>query len=368
VFLDVNGLRLTGRRFGVGRYIEYLLRNWTDLDGGFEGIRLYTPRPLDSPFELPACVDHRIVPTAGPNGWWEQVVLPRRHDPRDLLFCPSYVVPLAARGKVVVTHLGSYEAVPGEFALRDRLKSRLLYQASARRAARVITVSESAKADIVRFYGVRPQKVMVIPLGVDPRFRPLADEPRLADARRRLLGEDRPFVLFVGKFSRRRNIPALIEAFGRAKRTRGLPHALVLVGENTSGHDIEALAAASGLERDLVTRPYEEHETLLELYNAADAFVYPSSYEGFGIPVLEAMACGVPTIALRNTAFLEFATAAYLAENATIGELQHALETVLLDDRLRLRLSQEGVVRARDYHWGRIAQRTLEVLREVAQS
>jgi glycosyltransferase involved in cell wall biosynthesis len=368
VHLDVNGLRLTGRRFGVGRYIEYLLRNWTDLDGGFEGIRLYTPRPLDAPFELPPSVEHRVLPSSGPNGWWEQVVLPRSHDRRDLLFCPSYVAPLAARGKVVVTHLGSYEAVPWAFGLRDRIKTRILYQASARKAARLITVSESAKADIVRFYRVPPEKVVVIPLGVDPLFRPLDDEARLADARRGLLGEDRPYVLFVGKLSRRRNIPELIEAFARAKRSRDLPHALVLIGENTPGHDLPALAAASGLGGDLVTRDYAEHDALLDLYNAADAFVYPSSYEGFGIPVLEAMACGVPTVTLRNSAFLEFASGAYLAENATIGELQHALEAVLLDNELRLRLSEEGIVGARQYHWDRIARRTMDVLREVAQS
>src|SRR5207249_7238573 len=142
--------------------------------------------------------------------------------------------------------------------------------------------------DIVRCDRGSPEKVIVIPLGVDPRFRPIDDPARLADARARLLGSDRPFVLFVGKLTRRRNLPELVEAFARLKRENDLPHALVLIGQNTAGHDLTALAAEHGIAGDVVYREYEEHDALVELYNAAALFVYPSSYEGFGIPVLEA--------------------------------------------------------------------------------
>jgi glycosyltransferase involved in cell wall biosynthesis len=368
VYLDVNGLRLTGRRFGVGRYVEYLFRNWTTLEPPFEGIRLFTPREIERPFELAPFVDHRVVSTRRSNGWWEQAVLPRLHRSTDLLFCPSYVVPLTARGKIVVTHLGSYEAMPSAFPLRERVKTRLLYQLSARKADVVITVSQSSREDIVRYYRVAPEKVVVIPLGVDPAFRPLDDPVRAREARVRLLGADRPFVLFVGKLTRRRNIPELVEAFARLKRDRGLPHALVLVGQNTAGHDLAALASSHGIDGDLVAREFEEHDTLVELYNAAELFVYPSSYEGFGIPVLEAMACGTPTVTLRNTAFLEFAAGAYLAENGTIGELYRALNEVLFSEELKARLRAAGLVRSRDFLWDGIARRTMETLVDVARS
>ncbi len=366
--LDINGIRLTGRRFGVGRYIEYLLRCWDAIERPFDEIRVLTPGELDGTFELPAFVDHRIVRTRLPNAYWEQVVLPRRHRASDLLFCPSYVAPLAARGKLVVTHLGSYEAIPSAFPWHERLKTRLLYQASARKADLVITVSESSKADIVKYYDVAPAKIEVIPLGVDPKFRPLGDSFDRAAVRARYFGTDRPYVLFVGKLTRRRNIPELIGAFARLRAEHGLSHGLLLIGADTGDQDVPRLASESDVADVVVHREYEDHDALVEAYNAADLFVYPSSYEGFGIPVLESMACGTPTITLRNTAFLEFASGAYLCENATIGELYRGMETVLSSKELTTRLEQEGIARSKDFLWEGIARRTLNALADVARS
>ena len=367
--LAVNGLRLLGPRFGVGRYVEYLLRCWRDQAHPFERIVVYTPGPLDEPIGLPTEAELRVVPTRGPHGYWEQVVLPRLVSRRDVLFCPSYVAPVLGGGRIVLTHLGSYEAIPAAFPLLERWRSRLLYQLSAHRAARVITVSESSRRDILRFYRVRPDKVTVIPLGVDPSFRPLADPGLLADTRRRYLGSDTPFILFVGKLSRRRHIPELIAAFARLERTHGLPHSLVLIGANTGGADVGHLAERHGVNGRVVHCAFETHEALIAAYNAADLFVYPSAYEGFGIPVLEAMACGVPTIALRNTSFLEFAAgAAYLAPDGSEAALYEAMERVLFSDDLRATLRQAGPARARHYSWDSIARRTMDVLSEVAAS
>jgi glycosyltransferase involved in cell wall biosynthesis len=366
--LDVNGLRLTGRRFGVGRYIEYLLRHWTELGGPFEGLQLFTPRALDDPIELPGFVEHRVLPTSRSNGYWEQAILPRRHRASDLLFCPSYVVPLAARGKVVVTHLGSYEALPSAFPLRERVKTRLLYQASARRADLVITVSESSKRDIVSFYGVPPEKVEVIPLGVEPSFRPLPDPRVHARVRVANVGSDRPLILFVGKLTRRRNIPHLIEAFARLRRESGVPHALLLIGANTAGHDLARLSAGHGVAHDVFHREFATHDELVEIYNAADVFVYPSSYEGFGIPVLEAMACGIPVVTLANSAFLEFASGAFLCRDGSPRELYAGMKEVLSSEPLRARLRENGLARSRDFLWEGIAARTMETLVGVAEA
>lgn len=355
-----------GRRFGVGRYIEYLLRNWTELESPFERVRLLTPSAIGDPFPLPPSVDHQVIGARLKNGWWEQVVLPRHHRSSDLLFCPSYVVPLAARGKIVVTHLGSYEALPSAFPLRERVKSRVLYQLSARRADLVITVSQSSKADILRFYGIPEEKVEVIPLGVDRKFRPLPALDRSA-VRARYFGDARPLVLFVGKLTRRRNVPELIAAFARLRRDRNLPHGLVLIGEDTTGQNVESLAIENGIADAVVHRPYEHHDTLVELYNASDLFVYPSSYEGFGIPVLEAMACGVPTVTLRNSAFLEFASGAFLCEDGSTDELYRGMETILFSPEIRERLREEGIARSQDFLWDGIARRTMATLARVAR-
>jgi glycosyltransferase involved in cell wall biosynthesis len=366
--MGINGIRLMGRRFGVGRYIEYLLQNWETIERPFEHIRLYTPNAIPGPFSLPGFVEHRILPTRLPYAYWEQVVLPRRHHRGDLLFCPSYVVPLAFRGKLAVTHLGSYEALPGAFRWHERIKSRVLFESSARRADLVITVSHSSKADIVKYYKVPPEKIIVIPLGVDPKFRPTDDDGVRRAVRARYFGDERPFMLFVGKLTKRRNIPDLIEAFAALKRDRHLSHGLLLVGEDAAGVNIGRLVDAFSLGDSVVHRDYETHESLIDIYNAAELFVYPSSYEGFGMPVLEAMACGVPTIAVRNSAFLEFAAGAYLCDDASAPHLYEAMATMLDSSDLRARLRRDGLNRSRAFHWDRIAARTMDALAELARA
>jgi glycosyltransferase involved in cell wall biosynthesis len=368
VNLAINGIRLVGNRFGVGRYIEYLLRSWATMDFPFARANLYTPGEINDPFPLPPFVDHHIIRTRGSNAYWEQVVLPRQRRKEDLLFCPSYVAPLAARGKLVVTHLGSYEAIPDAFPLLERTKTRILYRLSARKANVVITVSESSKADIIRFYGIAPEKIRVLPMGVDPKFRPIADPALALRVRQTYFGGDRPFILFVGKLSKRRNIPELIAAFARLKRERRTGHGLLLIGENSVGQNVRQMTKDLGVEDSVVHKEYENHDTLVNLYNAADLFIYPSSYEGFGMPVLEAMACGVPTVALNNSAFIEFASGAYLCKDGSVDELYRGMTTVLFSPELQAELRRKGIARARDYGWDEIARKTMNVLAEVAQN
>lgn len=367
--LAINGLRLMGRRYGVGRYIEYLLRHWSVTDHPFTRIIVYTPGPVDlNPWPF-ARIEHRIVPTSRSSGYWEQVVLARLRKQHDILFCPSYVIPIMGTGKTVVTHLGSYEALPSAFPLLERWKSRLLYQLSATRADRVITVSESSKRDIVRFYGASPDKVSVIYLGVDPLFRPIMEEDLLVTTRKRYFGFDRPYILFVGKLSARRNIPELIAAYGALRRTKRIPHGLLLVGSDTIGQNIPHLAQIHGVSADVVHQDFASHEELVQIYNAADLFIYPSSYEGFGIPVLEAMACGVPTITLRNSSFLEFAAdIVYLARDGSTPQLFEAIEHVLSSQDLRIKMKTTGPIQAQRFGWASISSQTMAVLTAVANS
>ncbi len=366
--LSVDGLRLLGPRTGVGRYVEYLLREWDASPAPFERIRLFTPRALDGGLAFGRGVEHRVVPGRFGDAYWEHVLLPRAHASGDLLFCPGYVVPALARGKVVVTHHGSYEAIPEAFPLWSRVKSRALYQWSARRADVVITVSASSRADIVRFYGIPESKIRVIPVGVDDAFRPLGATAAVDVARRRYFSDGRPFILFVGKLTQRRNVPQLVEAFARARSARSISHGLVLIGPNSAGHDLAALARRFGVVDSVVHRDYATHEELVPAYNAAELFIYPSSYEGFGLPVLEAMACGTPAIALRNSAFLEFADgAARLAPTGSADDLFRAIDEVLGSRDLREEMRRAGLERAAGYRWKPIAARTMDVLAEVAR-
>lgn len=367
--LAINGLRLVGKRYGVGRYIEYLLSHWGGMSHAFSRIVVYTPEPIDLDLSRYPTIEHRIVPTRFSYGYWEQVVLARLQRQHDLLFCPSYVAPILGRGTTVLTHLGSYEAMPSAFPPIERWKSRLLYQFSAQRANLVITVSESSKKDIASFYKIEPDKIRVIYLGVDPLFKPITDSQVITATRTRYFGPDRPYILFVGKLSARRNIPELVGAFSELKRTHNIPHGLLLVGPDSVGHNVSRLAKMHGVEKDVIHQEFASHEDLVNIYNAAALFIYPSSYEGFGIPVLEAMACGVPTITLHNSSFLEFALGtAYLAPNGSKEELVKAMGAVLGSADLQTKMRQDGPRRAQDFGWASIALQTMDVLCAVAKS
>ncbi|HEV2131090.1 MAG TPA: glycosyltransferase family 1 protein [Longimicrobiaceae bacterium] len=366
--LGVNGLRLTGARLGVGRYLEYLLRWWPTLEHPFSEIAVYTPEIPADPIAVQEPVRLQLLGPRTSPAVWEHLVLPLRKPRDDLFFCPGYVVPLLSRGeRIVVTHHGSYEAIPKAFPWLERNKARLLFHYSCLRAERVITVSESSKRDIMRFYGIPAARIEVIPQGVDEAFRPL-DDPALLEARRRSYFPDgRPYLLFVGKLSTRRRIPELLEAFVRLVRRLDLPHGLVLIGPDSGGQPLRERVAELGIGERIVHRAFASHAELAEAYNAADLFIYPSDYEGFGVPVLEAMACGTPAIALNNSAFPEFAGGiAHFARDGSVEGLEEAMETVLFSGEIRARTRKEGPRRAEGYRWPAIARRTMQLLNEVA--
>jgi glycosyltransferase involved in cell wall biosynthesis len=282
--------------------------------------------------------------------------------------CPSYVAPLVTRAPVLLVHHGSYEGYPEAFDWWPRTRARAAYTLSAHRADHVSTVSEHSRADIIRFYHLRPAKISVIPDGVDIElFRPMTADGRVDTWRRTVFGDDRPFLMYVGKSTRRRNLPALVEAFARLRRHEQIPHRLALFGTALAGTPIEPMIDALGLTGDVTTVPFASHEELALAYNAADMLVYPSSYEGFGMPVLEAMACGTPAVALDNSAFGEFAGGvALLLADAEVPTLHRAIAG-LLDDHDRLAaMAAAGPARAAAYDWSSITRRYVELIVETA--
>lgn len=366
-YLGVNGIRLVTPISGVARYIENVLRCWAEMDHPFGEVRVYTPAPIGPHVQLPPGHRSVVVPSRAPYWLWEQSHLARAHGREAVLFCPSYVAPLRTKAPVVLIHHGSYEAYPQAFGWWTRQKAYYAYMLSARRADRLVTVSEQSKRDMVRFYGVPASKIHVIPDGVDRSvFRPVADQRVLSAFRKRLLGEDVPFILYVGKPVRRRNVPAMLEAYARLLRTGRTAHRFVLIGCDLPGMPLAPLVKRLGLERQVTLVGHASHDVISLAYNASTMLVYPSSYEGFGMPVLEAMACGTPVIALRNTSFLEFADGvAYLAEKGDVETLFHAMDHVLHDAPLRERMARAGVARAHAYDWRIIARRTMGLIEEL---
>jgi glycosyltransferase involved in cell wall biosynthesis len=370
MILGVNGIRLLGRRSGVGRCVEALLKSFDVVDHPFEEIRVYTPETLPGDVLLPAVGRSVVVPSVLPAGMWEQLALPRAHAACGVLLCPSYLAPWRAGCPTLLIHHGSYEGYPEAFAWWPRKRAHLLYAVSAHRATRICTVSEHSRRDIARFYRVAPDKISVIPDGVDTQvFRRFEDVSRVVAWRRRATGGDDPFLLYVGKETARRNLPQLVAAFAALRAGSLAGYKLVLVGVDLAKSGLAAAIARLDLASEVIGLPYLSHEEVALAYNAAELFIYPSSYEGFGMPVLEAMACGTPTIALDNTAFPEFAGGvAELLPDARVETLSRGIERVLGDAARRGRMAREGPARASDYTWPAIAAQYVALLERVAET
>jgi glycosyltransferase involved in cell wall biosynthesis len=370
VILGVNGVRLSVQRSGVARCIEAMLRSMDEVDHPFTEIRVYTPTPLDKETYLPRGAVNVVLPARGSLAWWEQVTLARAHGRRGLLLCPSYVIPLLTRTPTFLIHHGSYEGYPRAFSWWALNKARAIYSLSARRATAVSTVSEYSRRDMARYYRMNPGRIHVIPEGVDTRvFRPLDDRWALAQWRTSVLGADVPYITYVGKPTERRNLSALIRAFAILKQTHHLPHKLLIVGADLPGTSpFRAVIAELHLEDDVVIRGHVTHAEMVSVYNAAALFIYPSSYEGFGMPVLEAMACGAPVIALDNTAFPEFAGGvAHLLPDAQVETLVSGMLHVIGNDPLRTRMAQDGPLRAAAYDWRIVTRRYLDLMIPIAR-
>lgn len=370
MILGINGIRLVAQRSGVARCIEALLRNLDELDHPFTEIRVYTPIALDERTYLPAGAINIVLPSSLPLALWEQITLPRAHGRRGLLLCPSYVIPLLARCPTFLIHHGSYEGYPQAFDWWTLNKARAIYTLSARQATAVSTVSEYSRRDMVHFYWMSADRISVVPEGVDTRlFRPLQDQAELSRWRCALFGVDVPYITYVGKPTERRNLSALIRAFAELKTKHRLPHKFLIVGADLPGTSpFRRVIAELGLDKEVVIRGHATHEEMVSVYNAAALFIYPSSYEGFGMPVLEAMACGTPVIALNNTAFPEFAGGvAHLLPDARIETLVDGMRHVLSDEALRERMARDGPRRAADYDWRLVTRRYLDLMIPVAR-
>jgi glycosyltransferase involved in cell wall biosynthesis len=282
----------------------------------------------------------------------------------------QYAGPLGYHGPLVVTvHDLAFLHVPESFPPALRVALRVLVPRSVARASRIITVSEFSCRDIVARYAIRPEKITVIPLGVDARFHPLAVGAATPVLARYGL---RPGFLFsLGRLNRRKNLERLLQAYARA-RAGGAPAVPLVIGGKPD-YGIDAVLPGGRPLTESVDGvrwmgPIPDAD-LPAFYSGAAGFIYPSLFEGFGLPVLEAMACGTPLVTSDRAALPELIGDAGLSvDPENVEVLAEAMTRILTDHALVADLRRRGLERSRRFSWEETAKRTLAVYRDALQS
>ncbi len=334
--------------------------------------RLYFNRPPALPSFLAdhPHVEHRVIPF--PRLWthlrlgWEVA----RHPP-DLLFVPAHVLPLWTRPPALVTvHDLGYRYFPEAHPPGQRRYLEWSTRHNARRAAAILADSQATRADLIRHYGTDPDRIVVAYPGLDPTLAPVQDPQRIAQTLARY-GIRRPYLLYLGTLQPRKNLVRLVEAFARLRfrlgpsGERGLH--LVLAGRRGWLYeDLFRRVRTLGLEGQVLFPGYVDDADKAALLSGALAFVFPSLYEGFGFPVLEAQACGTPVICSDRSSLPEVAgNAALLVDPTDVEALVTALYRVATEPRLRATLVERGRTNTRRFSWEACARTVLEVMGQV---
>lgn len=293
-----------------------------------------------------------------------------REDAPDLLHV-QYTAPLGCPVPVVVSvHDVSFLEHPEYFTRARAMQLRWTVGRTVKRAAKILTVSDFSRSAILKVYGdLEEDQVVVVPNAGASEFRPISRESAASFVRERY-GVSGRFVLSVGDLQPRKNQIGLIRAFARMVNAfPQLRHTLLLVGKETwFAERVREAARTSGVEDRIQFTGFVSDSDLLQLYNACDLFVFPSFYEGFGLPALEAMACGRAVTCSNTSALPEVVDgAAILFDPYSVDEMVRAMADLLRDAELRARMERLGLQRAAHFSWQKSAAQTLEVYREVAE-
>jgi glycosyltransferase involved in cell wall biosynthesis len=332
-------------------------------------VTLYVNRWTESAWRPPPGFGVRELPAR--RGWTHgRLSLEMLQSPPDVLFVPAHAIPLwHPRATVVTVHDLGYRREPQAHSSGARMYRVWSTRFSARAATRIIAVSESTRRDLIDLEGIPSERIRVVHHGVDESLQPVEDASKLREARQRY-GLPGSYFLYIGTLQPRKNLVRLIQAHRRLRETDADAPALVLAGRTGWLAEPILREARQGVSADSVLLPgYVARDDLAALMSAAVAFVYPSLYEGFGMPVLEAMACGAPVLTSEVSSLPEVAgDAALLVDPRDVDTIQAGLVRLTKDTALRVSLSQRGLQRARAFSWSRSARETLAVLREAARA
>jgi glycosyltransferase involved in cell wall biosynthesis len=365
IAIDVRKLR----DYGIGTYVRNLLRHLSRIDSSTEYVLFCRPGDVASVAELGE--NFRAVPEhARAYSFREQVRVPLdlRRERIDLFHAPHYVLPALTPCRAIVTihdciHLRFPQYLPSRLAYAYARSS--LWIAS-HRSSRILTVSEASKRDILRYFSVSDAKIDVIYNAIDERFGEEPPEDEVARVRERYQLND-PFVLYAGNIKPHKNLERLIEAFHTLRRG-GLEHVkMLIIGDEISKYaTLRRAVHKYKLHQHVRFFGFVPDKTLAVLYRLAAVFVFPSLYEGFGLPPLEAMASGTPVITSNLSSLPEVVgDAALLIDPYEPDAIADAMRRVLTEPSLRDDLRERGLKRVREFSWERSIRRVRQIYEEV---
>ena len=357
------------RDYGIGTYVRNLLRHLARIDTSTEYVLFCQPGDAASVSGLGENF-RAVVERAPAYSFREQLRVPMalRREGIDLFHAPHYVLPGLTPCRSLVTihdciHLRFPQYLPNRFAYAYAWTS--LWVAS-HRSSRILTVSEASKRDILRYFSVPEKKIDVIYNAIDERFGQAPAEDDVARVRERYQLND-PFVLYAGNIKPHKNLERLIEAFHTLRRGDFETVKLLIIGDEISKYaTLRRAVHKYKLHKHVRFFGFVPHETLAVLYRLARVFVFPSLYEGFGLPPLEAMASGTPVITSNVSSLPEVVgDAAVLIDPYEPDAIADAMRRVLTDASLRADLRERGLRRVSEFSWERSVRRVRQIYEEV---
>jgi glycosyltransferase involved in cell wall biosynthesis len=360
------------RDYGIGTYVRNLLRHLSRIDHETDYVLLC--RPSDRGIAAELGENFRPVVEASPAySVREQLLVPMdlRREGVDLFHAPHYVLPPLTPCRSVVTihdciHLRFPQYLPNKLGYAY---ARASLWVATHRSNRIMTVSEASKRDILRYFRVPESKIDVIYNAIDERFGEMPDEEEILRVRERYQLND-PFVLYAGNIKPHKNLERLIEAFHTLRRGELQHVKLLIIGDQISKYaTLRRAVHRYKLHKHVRFFGFVPDRTLAVLYRLAGVFVFPSLYEGFGLPPLEAMASGTPVITSNVSSLPEVVgDAALLVDPYEPEAIADAMRRVLTDQQLRDDLVRKGLVRASGFSWDRSVRRVREIYEEASQA
>jgi glycosyltransferase involved in cell wall biosynthesis len=365
MLIAFDGTTLTPGRTGVGYYTEHLLQHLArEVVNTGDEIVVVSNKPIDTQSPLPPHVrvhdGHRFPIRIG----WMQMRAARALEALrpDVAHFTNGMIPIGSPVATVVTvHDMSLRLYPNCHPVRRLVLNRPLMHVAIRRASSIVTVSNSTRRDLLRLHGVAADRVSVVPEAASPVFRPINDRARLEDIRARY-GLPQSFVLYVGTIEPRKNLLRLMSAFAAARKA-GIRQHLVCVGPyGWSSRDLAGRIEQLGIRSAVHFTGYVPFEHLPAIYNLGDFFAFPSLYEGFGLPVVEAMASGIAVLTSSTSSLGEVAgDAAVTIDPTDTDAIADAIVRLATDIDWRRDLADRGLRRARDFSWAQSARDVLAV-------